>query len=284
MTGIDLPFTAARWVNSWTCPSSSRMRRWASGESWASEPPHIEQRFSGADSAFVIADGDPTRVVVVRVVVVVDMTTWGKFTPRSEFTECEQGTEYTLPTVEGCCRIWLYPVVVVKPDIKGLCEIKNETRSDLSPLEGVHLLHTAPPVYWCPMSASFFFIQFTCASIAVSSISTHSLPYSVSLPPSATCHFIPRPQCPVGSKCDISWWDQRPHGRRILLRPLLRHLIYQCPRRYKGIPLTSPLPRFNGAQYQRFLHGPHEERCVALWAPLSVARILHTGCRLSRFG
>lgn len=162
-------------------------------------------------------------------------------------------TGYTLPTVEGCCRIWLYSVVVVKPDIKGLCEIKNETRSDLSPLEGVHLLHTAPPVYWCPMSASFFFVQFTCASIAsiasicVSSISTHSLPYSVSLPPSATCHFIPRPQCPVGSKCDISWWDQRPHGRRILLRPLLRHLIYHCPRRYKGLPLTSPLPRFNGA-------------------------------------
>ena len=90
-------------------------------------------------------------------------------------------------------------------------------------------------------------MRFYCFYLCLFHFYTYSLPYSVYFPPSATCHFIPRPQCPVGSKCDISWWDQRPHGRRILLRPLLRHLIYHCPRRYKGLPLTSPLPRFNGA-------------------------------------
>lgn len=40
---VCLPVTAARSLSSWTCPSSSWIRRWASGEFWTSAPPHMEQ-------------------------------------------------------------------------------------------------------------------------------------------------------------------------------------------------------------------------------------------------
>ena len=117
-------------------------------------------------------------------------------------------TGYTLPTVEGCCRSWLYAVVVVKPDIKGLCEIKNETRSDLSPLEGVHLLHTAPPVYWCPMSASFFLFN----SHALLLLLSVSLPF---------LHIFTPILCIFPSICNLSFYSPPPMSRRVQMRHLV---------------------------------------------------------------
>lgn len=75
--GAHLPVSAARSFNSWTCLSSSRIRCCTSEGSRQSPLPLQAGHISVVET-FVIAVGDPTRVVVVSVVVA-DMTTWGDY-------------------------------------------------------------------------------------------------------------------------------------------------------------------------------------------------------------
>lgn len=86
---VYLPATEACEVISWICPSSSKMRRWASDGSSAPLLPHVGHDFSSPVSIFVIAEDVPTRVVVISVVVVADMTT----------------SEHAL----SCCCLLIYP-------------------------------------------------------------------------------------------------------------------------------------------------------------------------------